>query len=48
LEKLAVVLKDFSKDAEAIDGYERRALSQLKFAIRDFDRVHSQEAEAKC
>jgi hypothetical protein len=48
LEKLAVVLKDVSKDAEAIDRYERRALSQLKFAIRDFDCVHSQEAEAKC
>jgi hypothetical protein len=45
LEKLAVVLKDVSKDAEAIDRYERRALSQLKFAIRDFD--HWQEAEAK-
>jgi hypothetical protein len=47
LEKLAVVLKDVSKDAEAIDRYERRALSQLKFAIRDFDRAHWQEAEAK-
>ena len=48
MEKLAVVLKDVCKDAEAIDRYERRALSQLKFAIRDFDCVHSQEAEAKC
>jgi hypothetical protein len=47
LEKLAVVLKDVSKDAEAIDRYERRALSQLKFAIRDFDCAHWQEAEAK-
>jgi hypothetical protein len=47
LKKLAVVLKDVSKDAEAIDRYERRALSQLKFAIRDLDRVHWQEAKAK-
>jgi hypothetical protein len=46
-EKLAVVLKDVSKDAEAIDRYERRALSHLKFAIRDFDRARWQEAEAK-
>jgi hypothetical protein len=41
--KLAVVLKDVSKDAEAIDRYERRVLSQLKFAIRNFDLICSQE-----
>jgi hypothetical protein len=35
--KYAEVLRDFAKRLAAIDRYERRAASRLKFAIRDLD-----------
>jgi hypothetical protein len=36
-EKLALILSDASAELARMDRYERRALSQRKFAIREFD-----------
>ena len=40
-DKLATIVSEQAKQLRALDGYERRALSRRKFAVRAFDEMHT-------